>query len=49
MRWVLGHLPVSRLVRAGTQAGAVVYVLPETRTPYQQFSRDAGGDAKSPA
>jgi hypothetical protein len=31
------------------KAGAVVYVLPETRTPYEQFSRDRGGDAKSPA
>ena len=32
------------------KAGAVVYVLPETRTPYQQFSgRYASGDAKSPA
>lgn len=32
------------------KAGAVVYVLPETRTPYQQFSgRYASADAKSPA
>lgn len=31
------------------KAGAVVYVLPETRTPYEQFSRDGGGDGKSPA